>query len=144
MSTILDIADAVTAELNSPTSPLAGQVVAQRHYKPAFDLKELKDLHVVVVPKAVERTGATRTLMQMDVQIDVGVLKKLGEDVQAETDTLMSLVEDIAGYLRSHPLVAMPGAAWVRCENTPIYAPDHLEQLRQFTSVLTLTYRVLR
>ncbi|MCC7409175.1 MAG: hypothetical protein IT442_14000 [Phycisphaeraceae bacterium] len=144
MSTILDIADAVTAELNSPTSPLAGQAVAQRHYKPTFDLKELKDLRVVVVPKGVESTGATRTLMQMDVQIDVGVLKKLGEEVQAETDALMSLVEAIASYLRSRKLAALPEAAWVRCENTPIYAPDHLEQFRQFTSVLTLTYRVLR
>ncbi|MCC7409098.1 MAG: hypothetical protein IT442_13605 [Phycisphaeraceae bacterium] len=144
MSTILDIADAVKAELNSSGSPLAGLAVVQRHYKPAFDLKELKDLHVVVVPKAVESTGATRTLMQMDVQIDVGVLKKLGEDPVAEADTLMSLVEDIAGYLRSRPLAALPGVVWVRCENTPIYAPDHLEQFRQFTSVLTLTYRVLR
>ncbi|MCC7407221.1 MAG: hypothetical protein IT442_04065 [Phycisphaeraceae bacterium] len=144
MSTILDIADAVTTELNSPGSPLAGQAVVQRHYKPAFDLKELKALHIVVVPKAVESTGATRTLMQMDVQIDVGVLKKLGDDPVAEADALMTLVEDIASYLRSRQLTTLPGAAWVRCENTPIYAPDHLEQLRQFTSVLTLTYRVLR
>jgi hypothetical protein len=32
----------------------------------------------------------------------------------------------------------------VRTENVPVYAPEHLEEYRQFTSVLTLTFRVVR
>jgi hypothetical protein len=63
---------------------------------------------------------------------------------QATTDALMSLSEAIADYLRVTPLVSLPGAKWLRTEHTAIYAPEHLDQMRQFTSVATLTYRVLQ
>ena len=35
-------------------------------------------------------------------------------------------------------------AVWVRTANEPIYAADHLAEQRLFTSVLTLTYRVMK
>jgi hypothetical protein len=31
----------------------------------------------------------------------------------------------------------------VRCENVPIYSPEHLAEKRVFTAVVTLTYRVV-
>ena len=37
-----------------------------------------------------------------------------------------------------------PEAAWVQTENVPIYAVEHMEQHRVFTSILTLTFRVVR
>jgi hypothetical protein len=145
MSTIVDIADAVVAELNGGT--FSQTLTAMRHYKPVFDLKDMKDLHVSVVPKAQEMSMAGRGLAQSDVQIDIGVQKKLPDDVPddaAAIDGLMNLVQEIADFLRQRRLAAMSSAAWVRTENSPVYAPDHLEQLRQFTSVLTVTYRVMR
>ncbi len=33
---------------------------------------------------------------------------------------------------------------WVKADNAPIYSSEHLSELRQFTSVLTLTFRVVR
>jgi hypothetical protein len=141
---IINIADAVVAELNDPTGPLAGLATAQRAYRPVFDLQDMKDLHVTVVPRGVETSGASRSMTQSDVQIDIGVQQKPPDVNQAELDGLMRLVEQIADHLRGRKLTAAPDASWVKTENNPIFAPEHLEQLRQFTSVLTVTYRVLR
>ena len=41
-------------------------------------------------------------------------------------------------------LQATPWAVWLRTANAPIYAADHLAEQRAFTSVLSLTYRVLK
>lgn len=145
MSTIIEISDAVVAKLNA--GPFSIPFQAERHYKPTFDLVEMKDLRVTVVPRGVELSGASRSTAQTDVQIDIGIQRKLPADAAndaAEIDALMRLVEEIADFFRTHRLSACPNVSWVRTENRPIYSPEHIEQLRQFTSVLTLTFRALR
>ncbi len=137
MSTIADIADAVVEGLNGHT--FSQTFTAARAYLPVFDLKEMKDLHVTVVPKGIEMSLANRTQGQDDVQMDVAVQKKVASD--ADTDGLMSLVEEIANFIRQTRVFGP--AVWVRSENVPIYSPEHLGELRQFTSVLTLTLRIL-
>ena len=119
--------------------------MARRYYVPVFDLKEMKDLHVTVVPRAVEMSTASRAMLQHDVQIDVAVQKKLPQDTagdQAAIDALMGLVQEIADVLRAAGHFG--DAQWVKTDNKPVYSPEHMEQLRQFTSVLTLTLRMLR
>jgi len=56
----------------------------------------------------------------------------------------MELVEEIADHFRAQPLVGYPQARCVEVDNEPVYAVEHLEEFRQFTSVITLTYRVWR
>ncbi len=145
MAVIVDIADAVVAELNGHTFSQA--FTAVRLYRPVFELADMKTLHVSVVLKGVEMQGASRSVVQHDYQIDVGVQKKLPTSPSgdaAEIDALMALVEEIADFFRQRRLQEMPNVIWVRTENQPVYSLEHLEQLRQFTSVLTLTFRVLR
>jgi len=143
MATVIDIADAVVAALNGEDGPKVGQppagLSAVRAYRPAYDLKDMKDLHVTVVPKGLEIAMAGRGLAQNDAQIDVAVQRKLASADNAEIDALMGLVERIAEFVRSRDRLA--GAAWVKTENVPIYSLEHMEQLRQFTSVLTFTFR---
>lgn len=142
MARIIDIADAIAAELNAAAAgTFAPAFTAVRRVLPAFDLSELAELKVTVVPKGVEIGGAMRSASQFDFQIDIGVQQKLGTDLDTEVATLCGLVEAIAAYLRRRPLTGMPHAAWVRTQNDPVYAPDHLAQQRTFTSVLTITYR---
>jgi len=143
MPVITDIADAVTAELNGldPVTPLA----AVRSTKaPEFELPDMKTLRVTVVPRGWDSQTATRAAAQCDYQIDIGVQKKLATGDNAEIDALLGLVERIADHFRAKRLAAVPGAMWVKNENTPLYSPEHMGQLRQFTSVLTLTFRVMR
>ena len=140
MSTIADIADAVVTELNGHS--FSQPFTAARAYLPVFDLKEMKDLHVTVVPKGLELSTAGRGLAQSDVQIDVAVQKKLASADNAEIDALMGLVQEIAEFIRATGRFG--DAVWVKTENLPIYSPEHLGELRQFTSVLTLTLKVMQ
>ncbi len=139
MALIPNIADAVVAALNGHGFSQA--FTAARAYRPAFDLQEMKDLRVTVVPKGVELTTAGRGLAQSDVQIDIGVQKKLTAADNAEIDALMGLVQEVAEFIRATGHFG--GASWMKTENTPIYSQEHLGELRQFTSVLTLTLRVM-
>jgi len=139
MALIADIAEAVVTALNGHT--FSRPFTAQRSYRPVFDLKDMTDLHVTVVPKGVELTTAGRGLAQSDVQVDIGVQKKLAGGDNAEIDSLVDLVQEIAEFVRATGRFA--DAAWVKTENTPIYSQEHLGELRQFTSVLTLTLRAM-
>ena len=141
MPTIIDIADAVAAELAG--GEFSESFTPERRVLPDYELADLKDLRVTVVPRGVEITGASRTLSQHDVQIDVGVQKKLlaGTDLDTEVAALCGLVEEIAAFLKGRRLT---GAAWVRTANEPVYSPEHLAEKRLFTSVLTVTYRAMK
>lgn len=142
MSRILEIADAVVAELADGS--FSATFVPQRQVLPAKELSDLADLQVTVVPKAVEISGASRSVSQYDVQIDIGIQKRLSGDPDTEVPGLLDVVDEIAAHLRGRPLADAPQAVWVRTANEPVYAPEHLAEQRTFTSVLTLTYRVLQ
>ena len=142
MAVIIDIADAVVTELNAATLSLP--LTAERHYRPIFDLKDMKTLHVTVVPKGVEVTPAGRSNNHYDYQVDVAVQKKFAKGDAAELDPLVGLVEEIADFFRLRRLTAYPTAVWRRTEHPTVYAPEHMDELRQFTSVLTFTFRIVR
>ena len=140
MALIADIADAVVAELNAGSFSVP--FTAERLYRPDFELPDMKDLHVSVVPHGLEMSTAGRALSQHDVQIDLAVQKKLDAADNAEIDALMGLVEELAEFLRTKRQFG--DAVWVRTENSPVYSQEHLGELRQFTSVLTATLRVVK
>ena len=142
MATITDIADAVVQELNAGSWSLP--LSAERHYRPLFDLADMAALHVTVVPKGVVVERADWSRSQFDYQVDVAVQKKVAAVDNATLDPLTALVQEVADFLRGRRLAALPAAMCVAVRNEPIYAPEHLDELRQFTSVLTFTYRVAR
>lgn len=140
MALIADIADAVVTELNAGSFSVP--FTAERLYRPDFELPDMKDLRVSVVPHGLEMSTAGRALSQHDVQIDLAVQKKLDAADNAEIDALMGLVEELAEFLRTKRQFG--DAVWVRTENSPVYSQEHLGELRQFTSVLTATLRVVK
>ncbi len=142
MAVIADIADAIVAELNA--GGFSQPIEASRCYLPKFDLAEMKDLHVTVVPKGVAITAGTRNQNQHDYEIDIAVQKKLTAMDNGEIDTLVGLVDEIADHFRMKRFDNLRAAVWVKTQHEPIYAQEHLDQMRQFTSVLTLTFRVMR
>mgnify|MGYP000288810837 CR=1 FL=1 len=142
MALATDIADAVVTELAS--GAFSQSSTPERRVLPEHELADLKDLRATVVPRGVEITGASRTLSQHDVRIDIGIQKKLDKAIDTEVAQLAGLVDEIAEFLKRRPLQATPYAVWVKTVNEPIYAADHLAQQRAFTSVLSITYRVLK
>jgi len=145
MSLVIDIADAVAAELNAaPAGTFNPAFTAVRRVLPEFDLTDLAELKVSVVPKSVVIAGSTRATSQYEIAVDIGVQKKLGKDLDAEVAVLSTLMDQIADYLRRRPLGAARFASWVSISNEPVYAPGHLAEQRVFTSVLTVSYRAMK
>jgi hypothetical protein len=138
----VEIADALVAALNAQSWTPSFQ--AERAYQPSFELKELKTLKVTVVPKGVTITQITREKASHDYQVDVGVQKKFQKGDAVELDPLMQLVQDLANIFRAKRLTGMLAAMWLKSEISPLYSPEHMEQYRQFTSVVTFTFRVVR
>jgi len=142
MSVLLLITDAVVESLNAAS--LSQELTAERHYQPVFDLPEMADLHVSVVPKGIEVLASSRNQNQHDYAIDIGIQQKVADD--AEADTLMALAEEIADHFRlSRVQIEGTGSIPVLKVGTePVFAPEHLTEKRVFTSIITLTFRVLR
>jgi hypothetical protein len=141
LATIIQIAEAVVAQLNAAT--FSQPLTAARHYAPSFKLPDMKSLHVTVVPRAISSASLDRSRDTFSYEIDVAVQKKTDGE-QATLDELMTLVEEIADHFRAEPLGSFPGARCLDVKNAPVFAPEHLDEFRQFTSVLTLTFRVVR
>ncbi len=141
MSRIIDLADALATSLTEASFSLG--FTANRAYRATFDLRELVDLKVSVVPKGVEITPMDRVQNRRDILIDVGVQKKLTGVTQADMDPLMDLVEEIEAHVQSTRLFNGSTAVWIATENTPIYSQEHLSDSRLFTSVLTFTFRTV-
>ena len=142
MPVITDIADAVVAEINAGS--FSQSVNAQRAYLPEFELPEMENLQVTVVPKSVTTLPGGRAHNQHDYAIDVAVQQKLQTTDDAEIDDLLTLVDEIADHFRFKRLGSYPGAVWLKTANEPVYAQEHLQEMRQFTSILTFTFRVMR
>ncbi len=150
MSLVVSVANAIVDVLNTAqVETFAQGFAAERQYKPEYDLAQLKTLRVTVVPKKIEIASLGRNVNQHDVSVDVAIQKKVASASVEELDPLMAFAEQIADYLRLKRLAlgedgAGGSAIWAKTENVPIYSPEHLEQKQVFTSVLTVTFRVVR
>jgi len=145
MAVLVDIADAVVAELNGHT--FSQEFTAARSYRPVYSREEMKDLHVTVVPAGFTIELAGRNQSQTDYVVEVGVQHAPETLDTAALDSLMGLVEEIVTFFKFRRLasyntaVCMKAALAAGCERG--YAAEHVDQLQQFTSVLALTFRVI-
>ena len=146
---ITNVAQAVADALNG--HEFSVPFTAERVALPEFDLAEMQELHMTVVPRQVDSEVLDRGRNTHDVKVDVAVQKKVASVANEEIDPLLALVQEIADFLNRRNLDLSPGpagqaggAVWKKTENSPVYSPEHLREMRQFTSVLTVTYRVVR
>ena len=86
MSVIVEIADAVAAAINDGT--YAEPVTAQRAYRPSFDLEELGELKVTVVPRSVNTANLARQQSQGDCTVDGGLQQRVdaGDDARRDNE----------------------------------------------------------
>lgn len=141
MATIIDIADSVVAQLNA--TAFSQPVAAARHYAPQFELAQMTALHVSVVPRGINSSSLDRSRDSFEYQIDLAVQQKV-DPSNPPLDALMTLTEEIADRFRTGSLASYPAARCTEVKNEPVFALEHLTELGQFTSVLTLTFRVCR
>ena len=130
MSETMKIAQAIAAEL--------ADYNAEVLFYPEFDLKELDDMRVAVVPSGIEYKTASRASHEELLKVSVGFLKRGCED---ELPELLRLVEKIGlGFLHRK----FAGTTCVAVVYDPIYSPDHLRERGQFTSVMQLSFKQIR
>jgi len=146
MAEILSIADAVVTALNADEfqETLTEEFTAERLFLPNFKLEDMDALHVSVVPKSMTEEAASRNDVDYQYQIDIGVQKRFTKLESSEIDPLVDLVEQIAALFKLASLPTYTDVTWIKTDHPALYAPEHMEQLRQFTSVLTLTYRRIK
>ena len=144
-TTIVNVADAIVTTLNdAPQGTFSQSFTAQRKVLVEFRLGEMgEDVHVTVVPSATAIAETGRSASQYDYQVDVGVQKRL-DDIEAEVPGLCRLVEEILAYLRAAPLVGLSSAHFLDAANDPVCYQAHLAEMRLFTSVLSVTYRMVK
>ena len=140
-SALIDIADAVVAELNTAVFSLP--FTAERVYVPSLSAQELGTLKVVVVPRSEEGTIANRNATQHEYTVDVGILTKVAQPTPVQIDPLMLLAQEIGDYFRFRTLAGRT-ERWLKTEVRTPYSPEHVEQQRQFLAVLSVTFTGLR
>ncbi len=137
------IADAVVSQLNAAS--LVQTFTAVRLYQPKFELPDMQTLHVSVVPCKRTVVKLTRSRNVNVYIIQIGVQKKFNAVTEAalntELDPLVKLVDDILALFDSNRLTSVPTAICTAQKPDPIYAQDHMDQFRQFTSILTLEFK---
>jgi len=141
VSTIVALADAVVSELNAEAWSLP--FVARRLYRPRFEPADLRTLQVSVVPRSLVIEAASRADDSREYRLDVAVQQKLDSESADQIDPLLGLVDEIARHFRLRRPAAMPSAVCVKVENDPVYAVEHLDELRCFTSIITLSFRMV-
>ena len=136
---IADMADKVTASLNAEDFSL--DFTAVRRYVPIFELSDLDSLQVSVIPRGREDTPLTRGTDQREVEIQVGVQKRVASLAASDVDPLVALTEEIADHLTRQHLGDSDEYRWLRTEFTAVYSPEDLREKRVYTGVVTATYR---
>lgn len=130
---------------------LSRPFIARREWLPVFDLAELGTETKVAVTAGdgYQTTRISRTSWQREPQIRVLVFGALqGDAIEDQVDALMSFVEEVRDLfafadLRLDASVECPPVLRaIAIESDPPLSAEALEQLRQFSSVLTITYRV--
>jgi hypothetical protein len=134
---IIALADAIVTELNAHA--FSQPFVAERGYLPTFELPDLNQLRVTVVPKEDEGRLDTRSSSVHEYAIDIGIQQKPDHVDTVSLDPLMQLTQEIADYFLfgQHPAATTLITSQVRI----LYLQEHLAKLGQFTSVVTLTFR---
>lgn len=146
LSRVLAISDEIVAALNA--YEFSQDFTAERIYQlpkdsENADLRHYETLRVVVVPAGVRTALAARDTTEDECVITVGVLKR-AED-PAALDALVALTGEIADWFRFRHIELPDGAnvQWVGAGIDPLFAPEALNERRQFVSVIAVTYRQL-
>ena len=130
MSAVVTLAAEVALEL----ADFHAEVI----FFPEFELRDIEEMKVIVVPLAEEYKPLSRTQHEEILKVQVGFLKRGCED---ELPELLRTVEKLGlGFLNKQ----LVGATCVGVAFNPIYSPEHLRERGQFTSVIELSFKQFR
>tara|TARA_B100001094_G_scaffold330972_1_gene397724 strand:+ start:1965 stop:2456 length:492 start_codon:yes stop_codon:yes gene_type:complete len=121
---------------------------AEMHWLPYFEMEEMNVTNITVVPRQHTSVVKSRTHLEHEVAVDVGIqrrLKRGQKDEDTEIGWYVALADDIRSLLSHDDFDLSSGehVSFLGINSETLLAPDHLNEMRQFTHVLTVTYRVI-
>lgn len=137
-----EIAEAVRTELSAGQFSLPFKAV--RAYRHDQTLPEGKELRVSVIPNSISMTPMARAVCAYNIEVYVAVMKRVADAKPETIDPLLSLVEEIIDFFRLRRLEKYPAAAWTTTQVKPMISSEHLETLKQFTSLVSIGYKVAK
>lgn len=137
---VAQLVNAVAAELNRDAWPV--MFTAAPNYRPKASIEELATLRAYVSPGTYTEVAIARNMTEATIGVLVGLQQKIESDAPDAVEPMIDLSQAVLAFMRSRTLSTMPGARWFASEVTTLYSPEHLD-MNVFTSVLTLTYRLL-
>jgi len=99
VSTATDIADALAEGLEAYTFDTITPVVERKNW-PSYDIEDMDDARVAVMPATIETSRADRTHWQYDYGIVVFVGRH--SPTEALADETMELAEEMVDAIRQH------------------------------------------
>lgn len=138
---ITDIAAAVVARLNG--TAFGHPIAAERAYEVGFSIEDLAVLRCTVVMAGRANTNLDRSRQQVDYSVQVGIQQRL-EPSSANYDPLVKLCEGIADEFIANPQLGDTGCRCVESLLEPVYIPDHVDEYRAFSGVVSLVFREWR
>ena len=115
-----------------------------RAYRPSYDLEQLAETRVTVVPRSMTIAALARLQSQVDCTVDVGIQQRVPAGDEVRIDALLELAEAVGDHLRHKRLADFPEAAWLSIAHDPVAASEHLDERSTLTTVLSVTYRMRR
>ncbi len=130
MSEVLSIAELICDEL--------AKYKAELLFVPEFELHELEEMKIVVVPTATEYKTLSRSAHEELMKVQIGILKRCTED---DVKELLQFSQDLGLSFLNKKLGE---AMCLSVAFNPIYSAEHLRERNQFTSVIELTFKLVK
>lgn len=153
-SILINIADAIVFELNTPEQFVSGDYVfmafsqaiaAARTYDTERKLEESELLQVDVVAGDIKQDVGTRSAQDGTYRIDIAFRQTIDASDTASLDALGALVEEVGDYFfQRKRLRGLTHAMWKHGDVVYPYLPDRIRSDDRFVSLLRLTYRVIQ
>ncbi|HBG28589.1 MAG: hypothetical protein A2Y10_08580 [Planctomycetes bacterium GWF2_41_51] len=138
---VLQLAEKIVNTLNDSEFALA--FTAVKTLFPFYELKDLANLKVTVVPKSVNITTASRNSSEFDYQVDIAIQKAVKRPDDTEITVLTELALAIAKSFRNKVYQDI-GAVCFKQSIDPLYFVEHIQPPSVFTSVVTLNFKVIQ
>ena len=149
-SRLVKVADAVAEEIRHRSFTL--QPTVRRRYVTDIALSDMSTLYVDVQPGDLTTEAVSQEAVEYTCRVDILIRKKFtpeeedsatGKIETEEIDRLLLLMEEIHDFFHMRELEAYPDAVWEGMEFMPVYFPNHLWELRQFTGIVAATFKVI-
>lgn len=145
MSTATDIADALAEGLEAYAFDTITPVVERKNW-PSYDIEDMDDARVAVMPATIETSRADRTHWQYDYGIVVFVGRH--SPTEALADETMELAEEMVDAIRQHnwdESVTFPsGVTSPMTVEFEVNPDEALQDRNVWRAVITATYRIHR